>query len=92
MGRAVVLRQDFDGPNLRRLAKPSKDARQSPRCLALVAIYDGGERTDANRVGELSLQVIRTVAFRPLHAGSCVSMPLGRGGIHHRQSQLVRCR
>ena len=33
MGRAVALREDFDGPALRRLAKASKDAGQSRRLL-----------------------------------------------------------
>ena len=36
MGRAVALREDFDGPALRRLAKASKDAGQSRRLLALL--------------------------------------------------------
>ena len=47
MGRAVALREDFDGPALRRLAKASKDAGQSRRLLALAEIYDGGRRTEA---------------------------------------------
>ena len=41
MGRAVALREDFDGPALRRLAKASKDAGQSRQLLALAEIYDG---------------------------------------------------
>ena len=43
MGRAVALRVDFIGPELRRLAKSSKDAGQSRRRLALAEIYDGGK-------------------------------------------------
>ena len=50
MGRAVALREDFDGPALRRLAKASKDAGQSRRLLALAEIYDGGRRTEAARI------------------------------------------
>ncbi len=59
MGRAIALREDFDGPVLRRLAKRSKDAGQSRRLLALSVIYDGGRRTDAARIGCVGLQVIR---------------------------------
>ncbi len=53
MGRAVALRDDFDGPQLRRLAKSSKDAGQSRRLLALAEIYDGGKRLDAARIGSV---------------------------------------
>ena len=41
MGRKIALREDFDGPGLRRLAKISKDAGQSGRLLVLAEIYDG---------------------------------------------------
>ena len=59
MGRAIALREDFDGAALRRLAKGSRDAGQSRRLLALAEIYDGGRRTDAARIGDVGLQVIR---------------------------------
>lgn len=64
MGRAIVLREDFDGPRLRRLAKASKDAAQSRRLLALAEIYDGGRRTDAARIGGVGLQVVRDWVLR----------------------------
>ena len=64
MGRAVALREDFDGPGLRRLAKGSKDAGQSRRLLALAEIYAGGRRTDAAGVGAVGLQVIRDWVLR----------------------------
>ena len=47
MGRAIALREDFVGLDLRRLAMASKDAGPSRRLLVLVGIYDGGRRTDA---------------------------------------------
>ena len=47
MGRAISLRDDFHGSDLRRLARLSKDAGQSRRLLALAEIYDGGKRKDA---------------------------------------------
>lgn len=64
MGRAIGLREDFDGPALRRLAKASKDAGQSRRLLALAEIYDGGRRTDAARTGGVGLQVVRDWVLR----------------------------
>jgi len=64
MGRVVVLREEFDGPGLRCLAKASKDAGQSRRLLALAEIYDGGRRKDAARIGAVGLQVIRDWVLR----------------------------
>ena len=64
MGRTVALREDFDGPALRRLAKASKDAGQSRRLLALAEIYDGGRRTEAVRIGTVWLQVVRDWVLR----------------------------
>ena len=64
MGRSIALREDFDGAALRRLAKLSKDAGQSRRLLALAEIYDGGRRTNATRIGDVGLQVIRDWVLR----------------------------
>ena len=64
MGRAIALREDFDGLALRRLAKASKDAGQSRRLLALAEIYDGGRRTEAARIGTVGLQVVRDWVLR----------------------------
>ena len=64
MGRAVALRDDFDGAILRRFAKGSKDAGQSRRLLALAEIYDGGRRKDAARIGVVGLQIIRDWVLR----------------------------
>jgi transposase len=64
MCAAIALRDDFEGPGLRRLAKASKDAGQSRRLLALAEIYDGGRRTDAARIGDVGLQVIRDWVLR----------------------------
>ncbi len=64
MGRAVTLRADFDGRELRLLAKSSKDAGQSRRLLALAAINDGGKRLDAARIGSVGLQVVRDWVLR----------------------------
>ena len=64
MGSAIALRDDFDGPGLRRLAKAAKDAGQSRRCLALAEIYDGCDRSDAARMSGVGLQVIRDWVLR----------------------------
>ena len=64
MGAAIALREDFDGPGLRRLARASRDAAQSRRLLALAEIYDDGARTDAARIGDVGLQVIRDWVLR----------------------------
>lgn len=44
MASAIPLRDDHDGPTLRRLAKASNDANRTRRLLALAMIYDGGRR------------------------------------------------
>ena len=41
------------------MAKASKDAGQSRRLPALAEIYDGAKRTDAARLGDVGLQVVR---------------------------------
>jgi transposase len=64
MGSAVSLREDFDGPGLRRLGRATKDAAQSRRLLALAEIYDDGSRSDAARIGGVGLQVIRDWVLR----------------------------
>ena len=64
MAAPIALRQDFDAPGLRRLARQSKDAAQARRLLALAEIYDGGSRTDAARIGGVTLQIVRDWVLR----------------------------
>ena len=64
MSRAIVLRDDFDGSDLRRLARLAKNAGQSRRLLALSVIYDGGRRRDAAQIGDVGVQVIRDWVLR----------------------------
>jgi len=64
MAALVPLRRDYDGDELRRLAKVSKDAKQTRRLLALAEIYDGGSRGDAARLGGVGLQIIRDWVLR----------------------------
>jgi hypothetical protein len=42
MARAIALRSDFTGAQLRALARQSNDGSQAKRLLALAVIYDGG--------------------------------------------------
>jgi transposase len=55
----VPLRSDFDAVQLRCAARKSKDAGQARRLLALAAIYDGATRTEAAKIGDVTLQVVR---------------------------------
>jgi len=64
MAAAIDLRLDFDGDGLRRLARASKDGRQVRRLLALAAIYDGGTRSEAARIGGVGLQIVRDWVVR----------------------------
>ena len=55
----IALRADFDAAMVRAAAKRSKDGSQARRLLALAAIYEGASRTDAAKVGGVTLQIIR---------------------------------
>ena len=55
----IPLRSDFDATALRQIARRSKDGPQARRLLALAAIYDGASRSDAARIGGVSLQIVR---------------------------------
>jgi len=64
MAAPIPLRDDFDGPQLRAVAKKTHDARQSRRLLALAEIYDGASRGDAARIGGVTLQIVRDWVLR----------------------------
>jgi transposase len=69
MASPVPLRSDFDAPRLRVLAKHSRNPAQTRRLLALAAIYDGATRTEAARVGCVTLQIVRDWVLRFNAAG-----------------------
>ena len=52
----VQLREDYDAPDLRVLAKASRDANQTRRLLTLAAIYDGASRREAAKIGGVGVQ------------------------------------
>jgi transposase len=55
----IALRADFDAASVRRAARHSKDGAQTRRLLALAAIYEGASRTEAARIGGVTLQIVR---------------------------------
>ena len=60
----VPLRDDFDAAGLCRIARKSKDGPQARRLLALAAIYEGASRTEAARIGGVTLQIVRDWAVK----------------------------
>jgi len=64
MAAAIKLRADFTSDELRRLAKESRDAKQTRRLLSLATIYDGGSRADAARTGGVGVQIVRDWVLR----------------------------
>jgi hypothetical protein len=55
----IPLRVDFDSRTTRAAAKRSKNAPQARRLLALAAIYDGAARSEAAKIGGVTLQIVR---------------------------------
>jgi transposase len=64
MAAAIGLRPDYGAGELRSFAKASPDARQTRRLLALAVIYENGSRTEAARVGGVTLQIVRDWVLR----------------------------
>ena len=60
----IPLRADFNAGLVRAAAKRSKDGPQARRLLALAAIYDGANRTEAAEIGGVTLQIIRDWVMR----------------------------
>src|SRR6202140_3684766 len=64
MAIPVALRGDFKASQLRAVARKTKDGPQARRLLALAAIYDGATRTEAAKIGGVTLQIIRDWVMR----------------------------
>jgi transposase len=60
----IPLRADFGAAALRTAARKTKDAAQARRLLALAAIYDGASRTEAAKIGGVTLQIVRDWVLR----------------------------
>ncbi len=59
MAACVPLRTDFDASTLRLFAKRCSDTRQTRRLLALAAVYDGMNRSEAAKIGGMDRQTLR---------------------------------
>lgn len=55
----IPLRTDFDAATLRAEARRTKHAGQARRLLSLAAVYEGVTRTEAARIGGVTLQIVR---------------------------------
>src|SRR6478752_6132122 len=64
MGGAIRLRQDFGADELRRFAAKAKDGAQARRLLALAAVQDGMNRSEAARIGGMDRQTLRDWVHR----------------------------
>jgi transposase len=64
MRATIELRQDLGADDLRQLAGKAKDANQARRLLALAAVYDGKNRTEAARIGAMDRQTLRDWVHR----------------------------
>jgi transposase len=69
MAAALTLRGDYNGTQLRDLARQSADADQVRRLLALAVVYNGGSRSEGARAGGVGLQTFRDWALRFNAAG-----------------------
>jgi transposase len=56
---AIPLRSDYDAAQLRAFARRTKNAPQARRLLALAAVYEGATRTEAAKIGGVTLQIVR---------------------------------
>ncbi len=64
MPTAIALRPDFTASSLRGHARRSRDAAQARRLLSLAVIYDGGSRSEAAMLGNVTLQIVRDWVVR----------------------------
>ena len=69
MPAPIRLRDDYDAPGLRRLARKCKDVRQTRRLLALACVYDGMNRGEAAKAGGMDRQSLRDWVHRFNEAG-----------------------
>ncbi len=55
----IAVRTDFTAAYVRAAARRTKDGPQARRLLALATIHDGGTRSEAARIGGVTLQAVR---------------------------------
>lgn len=64
MAGAIGVRGDYSAMDLRRLARRCSDGEQVRRLLALASILEGGSRTEAAKIGGVTLQIVRDWVIR----------------------------
>src|SRR5208282_736067 len=62
--QGIALRADYDASKARAAARASKDGAQTRRLLALAVIYEGGSRSEAAKIGGVTLQIVRDWVLR----------------------------
>lgn len=60
----IPLRTDYDAGLVRVAAKKTKNGPQARRLLARAAIYEGASRTEAARIGGVTVQIVRDWVVR----------------------------
>jgi transposase len=63
-GYSSIVARGLQGISATRSCEEDKDGPQARRLLALAAIYDGATRTEAARIGGVTLQIIRDWVMR----------------------------
>lgn len=58
MAGAIDVQRDCSGADLRRFARRCGDADQLQRLLVLAVILDGGSRSEAAKIGGVTLQIV----------------------------------
>ena len=64
MPGVIRISDDYSGDELRRLARAASDGKQARRLMALAAIYDGKNRTQAAAIGLMDRQTLRDWVIR----------------------------
>lgn len=69
MAAAIGVRGDYSAADLRSLARRCGDAEQVRRLLAMASILAGGSRSEAAKIGGVTLQIVRDWVIRYNAAG-----------------------
>lgn len=64
MAAAIGVRGDYSATDLHRLARHCTDGEQVRRLLALASILDAGSRSEAAKIGGVTLQIVRDWVIR----------------------------
>ncbi len=83
MAAAIGVRSDYTSADLRRFARRCRDADQVRRLLAVAVILDGGSRSEAARMGGVTLQIVRDWVLR-FNAGGPDGLATARRRARHR--------